>query len=66
MNRALRSFDRLENLRDLAVVDEDAKEYDVAVHDRVFAAAGIEEMLFKCGILGKFWLLPVSCIYRED
>lgn len=59
VNRALRSFDRLENLRDLAVLDEDTKEYNEAVHSRVFAAARIEDMMHECGISGKLVLLLV-------
>lgn len=52
VNRALRSFDKLENLRDLAVLDEDSKEYNEAVHSRVFAAQRIEDMMHECGVSG--------------
>lgn len=45
LNRALRGFDRLEGLANLATVDEDATEYDAALHNRIFVAEEVEGLL---------------------
>lgn len=53
VTRALRAFDKLETLANLAVVDEDAAEYDASLHDRLFVADTAESMLRIASIVGK-------------
>ena len=45
VNRALRAFDTLESLADLATVDEDADQYNAERHNRIFVAEEIEDLL---------------------
>lgn len=56
MQRALRAFDRLESLADLAIVDEDAPDYDEGFYQRIFIAEEVEAMLVEDGS-GETWLL---------
>ena len=49
MQRALRAFDKLETLADLAMVDEDAPAYDEAFHDRIFVAEEVDTLLQEDG-----------------
>ena len=51
--RALRAYDKLETLANLAVVDEDAAEFDASLHDRLFVADTAESMLRIASIAGK-------------
>lgn len=50
VTRALRAFDKLETL---AVVDEDATEYNASLHDRLFVAEVAESMLRNAGVTGR-------------
>ena len=45
VNRALKGFDCLESISNLAAVDEDAAEYNVEMHKRIFVAEEVENIL---------------------
>ena len=53
VNRALRAFDRLETLADLATVDEDAPEFKQEIFDRIFVAKQVDIILQIACTLGK-------------
>ena len=57
MNRALRGFDRLETLADLATVDEDTDQYNADIHAKIFVAEELEDMLRTAGIMGRLCTL---------